>query len=639
MSTKESDVRILDVDLTNWRTDTVTLPTTTLRRYLGGGGLALYLLLSEAVKTGRVPEPGDGLNPSVVATGTLNGSTIPGTNRFTVSSRSPLTGMFGEAEAGGSFGPALKRAGYDAILLRGASDRPCYLLIKEGRATIKDGSRLWGLFVADAEERIRGDVGEKVRIACIGPAGEREVSFACILTDSRHACGRTGMGAVWGSKKLKAIAVADDNKFIPRDKELVREIARRIAKGFNPEASSLTQFGTAGSIPYYQANGMLPSFGFRRAQFEQWEAISGQALKQKFLKSNHGCSGCFVRCKRIVEHNGKPTVDPRYGGPEYETIGALGPMCGISDLLYICKAHEICNKYALDTISAGVVIAFAIECYANGLISKDDTDGLCLSFGDARAAQELLAMICERRGIGNVLAEGVRKAASTIGRGAEQLAMHVKGLEIPMHEPRVKKGLALQYALSPTGADHNEADHDPTYVSYSPVMETMAPLGILEPIEMDDLGPRKVRLFAYLQQLYNVYNYAGICNFMGAPWGPIGIQEVLEAFKGTYGLETSLWELMKSGERGTTMARIYNLACGLSHLDDTLPERFYQAIPDGPSSGAAISRSQLQAAIRYYYGMMGWDKNGIPTPSKVFELEIPDSIADFALKVPWENAV
>jgi aldehyde:ferredoxin oxidoreductase len=613
--------KVLRVDLTTGKIDVETPDAHFYRRYLGGSGLASYYLLRE-LKPGVDPLGPD--NVLVFAGGVITGTAVAGSSRYTVAAKSPLTGGFGEAEAGGWWGPEFKMAGFDAIVIKGRSPKPVYLWIKDGEVELRDASAVWGLPQAEAQEAIRNELGEpRARIAQIGPAGERMVRYACVINELKHANGRTGMGAVMGSKNLRAIAVRGTVGVESADKDAAREVARWVNRSYVPD--TMQQIGTSRGLRGLNAGGMLPTRNFKDGSFEGAEQICGESQRDTILVDVGTCFACPIRCKREVEVKEPYEVDRKYGGPEYETIGAFGSLCGVGDLKPIAYANQLCNAYGLDTISAGNSIAFAMECFENGILTKADTGGLDLRFGNAEAMIKMLEMIIERRGLGDVLAEGVQRAAARIGKGAEKFAMHVKGQELPMHEPRGKPGAAgLGYAVSPTGADHMEAQHDPLFEREDmPNYVKSRAIGLLEPLPQLDLGPRKARQFFYLQTLWGLYNSLTMCAFVGAPAGPFAVGKVVDFVNAVTGWDTSLWELMKVGERSNTMQRIFNLREGFTTKDDTLPERFFEGLGNGALQGRGLSREEFATALHAYYGMAGWDEEtGVPRQWKLDELGI-----------------
>ncbi|MDQ1328893.1 MAG: aldehyde:ferredoxin oxidoreductase, partial [Candidatus Poribacteria bacterium] len=334
------------------------------------------------------------------------------------------------------------------------------------------------------------------------------------------------------------------------------------------------------------------------------------------------CYSCSVTCKREVEVNeGQFKASKEYGGPEYETIGALGSLCGVGDLSAISMGNEICNKYTIDTISAGVAIAFAMECFENGILTKEDTNGIDLRFGNAEAMVKMTEMIGKREGLGDLLAEGVMRAAKKIGNGAEKYAMHVKGQELPMHEPRGKKSLVYAYSMSPTGADHMEAAHDISYeLATADENHPLSPLGLIESVDHLDMGPKKVKAFLYAKQLDDFYNSIGICDFVAGPIGPLSISKLVEYVRAVTGWDTSLWEFMKVGERANVLMRLFNNREGFTKDDDTLPNRIFEGLENGALKGEKIDREKFEKMKVLFYQMSGWDDNGYPSEAKLAEL-------------------
>jgi aldehyde:ferredoxin oxidoreductase len=613
--------KILRVDLSREKAYTEEPPETIYRRYLGGGALAAYYLLRE-LKPGIDPLGPE--NKIVFAASVITGVPVPGISRLSIAAKSPLTGAWGESEAGGYFAPELKFAGFDVVIVEGQARNPLYLFVHDGEVEFRDATRLWGKVTGDVQRAIHEEIGDTlVRIVQVGPAGERMVRFAGVANDIIHYHGRTGMGAVMGSKKLKAIAVRGKGKLEFKDPQKIREIAKWFSDHWkeNPDNSGLNNLGTAQYVVPNSDDGGLPTRNFREGSFEGAQKISGQEMKRTILVGNEGCFACPVRCKRVVKAREPYVTDPIYGGPEYETIAALGSCCGVDNIDAIAKAAEICNAYSLDTISTGVVIAFAMECYENGIITKDDAGGLEITFGNADAMVRLTEMIAKREGIGDMLAEGVKKAAEKLGKSANRFAMHVKGQELPLHDCRWKPGAcALAYAVSPTGADHLQIEHDPAFSFEGIFLDKIKPLGIIEAVGKLSIGFDKVRLFTYLQQWWRLFNSLGICIFSSAPVRTFEVSHICQLVEAATGWNTSVWELMKVGERYTTMTRCFNLREGFTVRDDWLPERMFNPLPP---KNYRLDKDEFSKAIRIYYEMMGWDSDtGIPTRTKLEELEI-----------------
>ena len=595
------------------------------RTYWGGRALGLYYMLKE-MKPKTDPLSPDNL--LIFAPSVITGTPAPAIPRYTVCAKSPLTGAEGEAEAGGWWGPELKKAGFDALIIKGSSSTSIYLWIKDGKVEIKDATHLWGENTGTAQKIIRKELADdKIRIAQIGLAGENLVRFANIVNELKHFNGRNGLGAVMGSKKLKAIAVRGTKSLKIYNKEKVKEIAKQISQRimYNPLSRDLRELGTLAVVrPFYEA-GCLPSYNWTTGYFKEGENLTAETYNKTILQKTVGCYACPIRCKRVAEVNESDIkVDPLYGGPEYETIVSLGSICGISDLKYIAKANELCNKYTMDTISTGMTIAFAMQCYQAGLLTKKDTEGIELIFGNKEAMLKMIEKIAHREiGLGDLLAQGSYIAAQRIGKGAENFIHQVKGQEIPMHDPRVKTGVGLSYALADYGADHMKAPHDPFFKDKDSVgIKEMRGLGILEPVSPTDLSKKKVTLFKLLDIYWSLFNILGVCDFGYVPRSVGTLEELLEIIRSATGWRTTWFELMKIGERSINMARIFNLREGFISQDDTLPEVFFKNFQGGPLDGqGAINKKNFKKALKLRYELMGWEADtGVPSYSKLLEL-------------------
>ncbi len=617
--------KILRFDLTSQQMNIEEPGEVFYRTYLGGGGLASYFLLREL-------KPGvDPLGPEnilIFASSVISGTPIAGMTRYTVAAKSPLTGAYGEAEAGGFWGPELKFAGFDAVIITGKAAAPSYLWIHDGQVELRSAEKLWGLETGPAQEMIREELQERrARVALIGPAGENLVRYACVVNELKHANGRTGMGAVMGSKHLKAIAVRGTQKLAISDSERFSQISKNLTEliGQHGPNKVLRKLGTPNLVMALNTQGILPTRNFRTGFFTGAEQISGEKMAETILKTEEGCYACAVRCKRAVEVSTGPyATSCQYGGPEYETLGSLGSLLNIDDLAAISKGNELCNRYALDTISTGVAIGFAMECYENGILTKADTEGIEFKFGNAEAMIRAIGWIAFRKpGLGDLLADGVKAAAAKIGKGSETYSLHVKGQELPMHDPRGKTGQGLSFAVSPTGADHIEAPHDTPFAAPGPMLGRIAPLGLLEPVGGRDFGPSKVRNYTYLQFVWSLYNSLGVCNFVAGPVWALPLNQLVEAVHAVTGWDTSLWELLKVGERTVTMARVFNLREGFGREDDTLPDRLFAPLESGPLQGKGIDRKEFEEALTLFYEAMGWDpQEGVPTKGKLAELNL-----------------
>ncbi len=593
------------------------------RTYFGGSALACHYLLKER---GKIEDPLGPENLLIFAASPLVGSGIPGANRYSVAAISPLTGVYGEGEAGGWWSPELKRAGFDAVLVEGRADRPVYLWIRDKAVEIRDAGPLWGKDIGETQKIIEEETGDaRVRVAAIGAGGENQVRFACVVNALKHTNGRGGMGAVMGSKNLKAIAVRGSRPIPFKDKAALKQMIEWYADNFmdHPIERLLHDGGTIGwDVTELDEAGILPTRNFHSGSFEKAEDICGNTFHEKYFTGAGGCQACVVRCKRVARSDGPWKVDPAYGGPEYETVAAFGSLCGISDLEAVCKAHQLCNMYTLDSISTGATVAFAMECFENGLLTRRDTDGLDLRYGNAKAMIDCVHKIARREGVGDLLAEGSLRAARQIGGGAEAFAMQVKGQELAMHEPRGKGSLALAYALSSTGANHTEGPHDYLFQAGALGEGDLAEIGLLTPTPAVELNADKVRQFTYMQYTWNLFNTLGLCIFTAGPGKLMKMHQVADAVAAATGWDTRLWEIMKLGERTVTLKRCVSVRQGVSRRDDRLPDRFFEPLEGGLLKGRALDRAEFERSLDLYYDMHGWDLNGIPTPGKLVELGI-----------------
>jgi len=605
--------RRLVVDLINMEIRSEEPEEVWYRKHLGGMGSVAYHLLN------TVEAQADPLGPDnvlVLSTGVITGAPFSGSGRNAVGGKSPLTGGFGEAEAGGFWNAELKHAGFDEIVFTGKASEPAWLWINDGEAELMDGSSLWGLEVGECQDEMREATGEpQAKTALIGPAGERMVRIACVINDLTHVAGRSGMGAVMGSKNLKGVAVRGRNPPELADPERVKALAQSLAKRVTTEARGLHEYGTGAAMDAYAKTGNLPTRNFRDGDWPHAKEIDAIAVKERHRVGMGTCYSCAVRCKKEVEIEEPYRVERRYGGPEYESLGALGSDCGVSDLPAICKANELCQRYGIDTIGAGTTVAFAMECYEEGIIDDETTGGIKLNFGNAEAMLKTVELIGEREGIGDILAEGSRRASRVFGEESRRYLVEVKGQEAPMHEPRLKMGLGLGYAVSPTGADHCHNLHDTVMNSGS--YRKLRPLGEYEEVPVDSLGPDKVRLFKSQMQMRVLANCLSVCTF--PPWSFTEYRDLVQAVTGW---DVSMHELVQVAERTLALARIFNLREGFTREDDWLPPRFFQPQTSGALSETSVDPDELRKAVDTYYEMMGWDMDGAPTEGTLYRLSI-----------------
>jgi aldehyde:ferredoxin oxidoreductase len=588
------------------------------RKYLGGQGLGMHYLLKGN------PAGVDPLSPLSIMAITLSvttGAPISGQSRVMVNAKSPLTGTIGDAQAGGFWPAEAKSAGFDAVIIKGKAERPVYLWLHDGEAELRDASHLWGRITGDVDAAIREELGDpKIQVMQIGPAGEKLALYACIINMANRAAGRTGMGAVMGSKNLKAIAVRGQRKPPLADRQALSALAKWGAKNFpDSDIYDMGLHGTADVLSYQHEDGGLPTRNWDSGVFEGYEALSGVTMTNTILKERDTCYACVVRCKRVVEiAEGPYQVDPVYGGPEYETLATFGSYCGISDLAAVAKANQICNMYGLDTITTGATIAWAMDCFEQKILSIEDTDGIELRFGNAEAMVAMTELIAKREGLGDLLAGGMAQAAKTLGAEAEALVTAVKANPLPAHMPEVKRSLALIYAVNPYGADHQSHEHDPSYGDYP---ERMAELGLVNAQPDDILNEEKVRYSMVTQHFYSLMNTIGVCQFVWGPsWQLYGPGQLVEMVRAVTGWDVNIHELVTAGERALNMMRAFNAREGFTRADDKLPRKLFKPLDGGPSAGIAITEDEMASALSTYYALCGWDSEGRPTRAKLEEL-------------------
>ena len=594
------------------------------RTYLGGKGIISHYLLKE-VTPGCDPLGPD--NVLVFAASVLTGTGIPGSARNSAGAKSPLTGGYGEGEGGGDWGVKLRWAGYDGIVITGQSEKPVYLWVNNDTAELRNASDIWGLQAYETQEDIREAVRDKkATAAMIGPGGEKLIRFACIALGLHNFIGRSGLGAVMGAKKLKAIAVNGKQRPNVADKKAIVEMARWLRDNYEASLGTMTEMGTARAVPLFNSAGGLPTRNFKAGSFDDADAISGRFMTDTILVDRSSCYACPVHCKRVVEVNEEGlSVSRHYGGPEYETIAAFGSNCGISDLKAIAKANEICDAHTIDTISAGIMVSGAIECAERGLLPKNITNNLDLKFGSPSGMLKLLNQIVEREGLGDILAEGPKNISENLGKEAAACFMHVKGQPFPLHEPRWKAGMGIGYALSPTGAEHMANIHDNMYSSEdAPTFAAVQNVGILDSVDSQELSPRKARLWIYMTLNRSIHNHVGICSFM-----PYNLDQILAQVKSVTGWNLSTWELMKISERSFNMARAFNVREGFTPEEDVLPERCFEPMEDGILRGQFIDRQHFYETRNLVYDMLGWDQpTGVPKRWKLYELGLEWLVED-----------
>ena len=621
--------KILHVDLTSGSLTVEEPPEAFYRKYMGGSAMGLYYILK------GMPAGTDALAPEAVLTfftGVTTGAPISGQSRLNVNARSPVVGAIGDSQSGGFFPAELKFAGFDGIVVRGKSSHPVYLRIINGEASLHDAAHLAGKITGEVDAQLRKEVGQpKAEVLQHGPAAEKGVLFSSLVSMSNRNNGRTGMGLVMASKNLKAIVVKGSGKLEIAHPAALTALNRSGAKGLpdNPDVDALGKHGTASVLSPQNMMGTLPTFNYNAGQFEFADDISGERMSDTILKERDTCHACVVRCKRVVEVKDGPfTADPLYGGPEYETLGTFGSYCGIHDLAAVSHANEVCNQHGVDTISCGATIAFAMECFEKGIIGPEQTGGLELRFGSAEAMLAALDEIVHNRGpLGQLLAQGSENAARQWGPQAADCLITCKGQEAPAHMPQAKKSLALIYAVNPFGADHQSSEHDWMYEDgiASPLyLGRLAELDLKDPCAPGSLDAEKVRFAFYGQVFYSLCDTLELCQFVWGPaWTLYGPTETVQLVNAVTGWQTSLFELMKVGQRRLNLLRTFNAREGFARKDDTLPKKFFQGLQgEGPTAGVAIDPGEFEAALDLYYHLNGWTADGLPTRAALVDLGI-----------------
>lgn len=611
--------KILRVNLSNGEISEEPLPEEKARMFLGGSGLATKYLFDELEKGVDPFGPG---NKLIYMTGPLTGTKSPSSGRFSAVAKSPLTGFWGSANSGGRWGPDLKRSGFDGIIVEGVARRPVFLAIDDGKAELREASDLWSKGVKETTEVIKENLGKDFNVSCIGPAGENLVRYAAIMNDVHRALGRCGLGGVMGSKHLKAIAVSGRRKITVADKEAFDKAAKKAGDFVNESLLKMTLevYGTDMVLDLVNVKGGLPTRNWRSGSCTYADNISGPAINEKILTGRKACFACGIACGRLSEvKSGKYACKGE--GPEYESVGALGSMCDVANLEAITYAHLLCNDYGLDTISTGSTIAFAMECFEKGLLTKADTDGLELQFGEADAMIEVIHKIAKREGIGGLLAEGTKRVAEKLGQGSERFAMQVKGLELPAYDCRATKITGLGFATANRGGDHITAYvQGPTFLDI--------PFLIVEESTIEDAmveNPAEARVVKELEDALTVFDAVGACKFMGMA---LMAEDFVPVIAHATGWEFSESDFRKAGERIFNLARAFNIREGCTRADDTLPKRLLEEpLSDGPAKGLVVD---LEPLLDAYYEFRGWDKKtGIPTATKLKELglgEVVDEI-------------
>ena len=600
------------------------------RMYMGGGALGTYFLLKEtASDIDALAEQ----NILTIAPGVTTGAPVSGVSRCCVTALSPVTGAIGDSQTGGNIGPMIKRAGYDAIVISGKSKTPVYLLVEGQDVQIKQASHLQGQNVLDVYDVLTKELGGgKLSILQCGPAGEKLVRFACLVADLNDVAGRTGMGAVFGSKNLRAIAVRGENKINFADNEGLRKLGR-LASERLPDSgfpTTLSKYGTPGVVGFQAEAGNLATHNYSRSYHQDYKNLDGATFEPSIGTGFTTCFGCVVGCRRKVKAETPYQVTDRLGGPEFETLGLLGSNLDITDPVAVAKANELCNNYGIDTITMGGLAAYLFESAEKGLITPEATEGKSLGFGDPEALIWLIERVAGRKGIGDVLAEGFEAAIEHFGQQTAAYAINVKNNGLAVHMAQVKPSQALMYAVCPIGPDHMSSEHDWLLASDSEARKGLGIFKSAQPASAEQSGIReaacsyemdKVRMTVYTQYFYSMLDTLCLCMFCWGPGNLFNYRELEDLLCYTTGWECTLWELMKVGERRVNMMRQLNAKRGFAREDDRLPERLGKALPDGPAKGKHVDSEAFEKMLDEYYGLMGWDsKTGNPTDAKLLEL-------------------
>lgn len=603
--------KIAWVDLTQNVVEIRDLDTKLTEMFIGGSGVGAKIL-NDLTDSSTDPLGKD--NIIIFMTGPLTGTIAPLSGRHQIISKSPLTGIYAESDCGGYWGTALKKSGFDGVVITGVADAPVYLWINEGKIEIRSAYHLWGMDTYELDQVLKNETHQDAVVSCIGPAGERLVPIAAVMHDGKdgRAAGRCGIGAVMGSKKLKAL-VAYGNQDVPiGDKKKLMELVRLRSRDIKENATGTTTYGSAGFMKTGEKLGALPVKNWSQGEWAEGAArISGEKMTETILTENYGCGACFIKCGRTVKVEKGKYAPVSGGGPEYETLGLFGSNCLVDDLEAIAKANELCNRYGLDTISTGSVISFAMEAFERGLLSDKDTNGLSLIWGNADAVISSIEKIATRSGIGELLCQGVRKTARVLGPEAEEFAVHVKGLELPAHDPRCFASNALAYVTSNRGACHLQAGSH-----FLEVGLTEPAVGILEGLDRFEVEG-KGEVVAKMQNAMSLFDSVKACKFLY--FGGALLDDVLTWYNAVTGRELTMPEFLEIGERIFNLKRMYNVKCGITSKDDILPPRMLTPQQSGGSAGIV---PDLQKMLSDYYQYRGWSQDGVPTKATLERLSL-----------------
>jgi len=609
--------KFIRINLTDGFTKIETFDEEFYRTYLGGGGFGTYFLLKE---TGAHTDPLSPDNVVTIAPGITTGPAVSGLSRCSLTALSPETGGIGDSQAGGSFGPFLKRAGWDGVIITGKAEKLSYILIENDTLSILDAGAMRGKSILEVRDIFEEKYGKKgVSVMQCGPAGEKLVRYSSVSSDLHDAFGRTGMGAVFGSKNLRAVVVKGTGSVEFADPEGLKKLAHNAVKkipnsGF---ASTIKAYGTEGIVIGNAEAGNLCTHNYSTGYHKDYAKLDRSTWDESFKSKGTTCFGCAVGCRKTVKAEAPYKVTDRLGGPEFETIGLLGPNLDITDPVAVAKVNELCNTYGVDTITFGGIASYVAESVEKGLITDEQIGYTGFGFGNPDSIIWLIKQIGTREGIGDILAEGFEAAITYFGEETRKYAVHVKGHGFAVHMPQVKPSLALMYAVVPIGADHMSSEHDWLMADDS---EASRGLGILTTDDVYSTGTNKVRMAVYSQYYYSVLDALNLCMFCWGAGSLYTYPELEELVKYTTGMDMTFFELMKAGERKITMMRLLNLKRGFTEKDDVLPEKMFQPLYDGPTKGRSVDRGAFEKMKALYYSFLGWDESGVPTKGKIAEL-------------------
>jgi aldehyde:ferredoxin oxidoreductase len=615
--------KVLKVDLSTEEVVVGHLSDLFYKKYYGGACSGAYFLLKE-LKAGINPLSVQ--NIIIFSTSPLTGIDCSGTAMHNIVTKSPLTNLVAESTAPGYFGPMIKKAGYDAIIIKGKATKPVYLYINNNQVKIEDARDIWGKTTSISYNYLKEKHGKEGSVALIGPAGENMVRYASIVNDNLFLSSRCGVGAVMGSKNLKAICINGKNNIDVYNKKNINKISNYFKDNFLKNPINNAQYNPAGNAGYLKLlsdQGMLSSKNFHYSYFEEAEKIDGTAIANKYKPVNFNCYNCFGGCKKIFSEFKEIDMNYKFGLIELESLASSVYNLLIDDVEAALRIWNLICDYGIDGTSLGNTLGFAIECYENGLITREDTGGIDLKWGDHNSIIELIYSIVNKEYIGKILADGVKLASEKIS-GSKDFAMHIKGMEIPSHDPRTKQMLGLGYAVSPIGPYYTVVEHDTDFdfEANQLFMDKVAPLTIYERLPAESLSNQKVRMFYLLQPAFSMMEALCSCIFAFSPVRFFNFSHLVEMVNAATGWESSLFELWKLGEKRINMYKLFAQREGISCNDDILPERFFKPIENGPKKGVRINKKEFIEARDMYYKMAGFNEEGVPSNSKLLELDL-----------------